>query len=159
MFHYQEIIDLQIEYKKRRPSQVWSGHNSQIIAFTVDGYLIRNILIQKLYFQLQIAQIYLIKTVDCKKYFQVFNWVKILLKPQQPCVFKEEREVWSVWKWFKYFSRRKYFLFSTNLWWISSKVKIARLETSMERKHPHGAWLGVCSNSRCAGFHNRGHSE
>ena len=93
MFHYQEIIDLQIEYKKRRPSQVWSGHNSQIIAFTVDGYLIRNILIQKLYFQLQIAQIYLIKTVDCKKYFQVFNWVKILLKPQQPCVFKEEREV------------------------------------------------------------------
>ena len=101
----------------------------------------------------------LIKTVDCKKYFQVFNWVKILLKPQQPCVFKEEREVWSVWKWFKYFSRRKYFLFSTNLWWISSKVKIARLETSMGRKHPHGAGLGVCSNSRCAGFHNRGHSE
>ena len=38
---FQDIIELQIEYKKRRPSQLYSELNHDVIAFTVDGYLVR----------------------------------------------------------------------------------------------------------------------
>ena len=40
-FVFQDIIELQIEYKKRRPSQLYSDLNHDVIAFTVDGYLVR----------------------------------------------------------------------------------------------------------------------
>lgn len=40
-FAFQDIIELQIEYKKRRPSQLYSEQNHDVIAFTVDGYLVR----------------------------------------------------------------------------------------------------------------------